>query len=300
MARASRLLRHRHGPVRVVLTPENAPDLGAGYILVCPSTDPSWTPLFAKAAGLVLERGGALSHGAIVARELGLPAVVLDSATRLFVDGEIINIDANHGRVDRACVPGDTSFRHISADTDSVKLDRALLPPPVGPRETSANQLALLAAILWCVFLAGFYLLPEAWVKDPSFRLIDFMLWPLVRGVGRVCTVALVGGAFSLFLLVAQRRLTDNARLFEAKRRSAALRRLAAKLPFESQRRAAMTAAAQARHGACAAGGHGAPGLGTWPDDAGVPVVSGTHRSGRLEPRSGPRSQHRRGSRRRH
>ena len=45
------------------------------YILVCPSTDPAWVPLFVHAKGLVMETGGVLSHGAIVAREFGLPAV---------------------------------------------------------------------------------------------------------------------------------------------------------------------------------------------------------------------------------
>lgn len=65
------------------------------YILVCPSTDPSWVPLFGKARGLVMETGGVLSHGAIVAREFGLPAVAgipdvhrrLRTGQRLFVDG---------------------------------------------------------------------------------------------------------------------------------------------------------------------------------------------------------------------
>ncbi|MCM2373736.1 PEP/pyruvate-binding domain-containing protein [Aporhodopirellula aestuarii] len=225
------------GPVRVVLSPEKALNLGAGYILVCPSTDPSWTPLFANAAGLVLERGGTLSHGAIVARELGLPAVVLDDATKLLADGEMISIDANQGRVARS------SSESIGAKTDdaeSIEIERTMLPPPVGPRETGANQLAIVAACGWGVFLAGFYLLPASWVKEPSFALIDWFLWPLVRSIGMVGTVALVGGLFSAFLLVAQRILTDNARLFEAKRRSAALRRAATKLPADSARRAAM------------------------------------------------------------
>ncbi|EMI42619.1 PEP/pyruvate-binding domain-containing protein [Rhodopirellula sp. SWK7] len=228
------------GPVRVVLTPESAPELGVGYIFVCPSTDPSWTPLFANAAGLVLERGGTLSHGAIVARELGLPAVVLDDATKLFADGEVISVDANQGRVARAS--SDSAAESTEA-TDYAVLEREILPPPIGPRETSANQLACLAAIGWGVFLAAFYLLPAAWVKEPAFALIDWFLWPLVRSMGMVGTVALVGGVFSLFLLVVQRLLTDNARLFEAKRRSAKLRREAMKLPADSLRRAAMMGA---------------------------------------------------------
>ena len=81
------------GPARILRSPTDAGELGRGYILVCPSTDPSWTPLFVNAAGLVLECGGTLSHGAVVAREMGLPAVVLPEATRMFADGEAIRVD---------------------------------------------------------------------------------------------------------------------------------------------------------------------------------------------------------------
>src|SRR5208283_4149952 len=87
------------GPARVLALPHDAGNLGRGYVLVCPSTDPSWTPLFGNAAGLVLERGGMLSHGAVVAREMGLPAVVLPDATRIFCDGEEIHVDGCRGWV---------------------------------------------------------------------------------------------------------------------------------------------------------------------------------------------------------
>ena len=63
------------GPARVVLDPVGA-HLEPGEILVAPSTDPGWTPLFLTAGGLVMEMGGANSHGAVVAREYGIPAVV--------------------------------------------------------------------------------------------------------------------------------------------------------------------------------------------------------------------------------
>ena len=58
---------------------------GARRVLVCPSTDPGWTPLFLTAGGLVMEMGGSNSHGAVVAREYGLPAVVgvRDAVARL-------------------------------------------------------------------------------------------------------------------------------------------------------------------------------------------------------------------------
>ncbi len=94
------------GPVRVVLDPAGA-RLEPGEILVVPSTDPGWTPLFLTAGGLVMEMGGAVSHGAVVAREYGIPAVVgvPDATTRLRT-GEIVTVDGGAGAVVR---PGPTA-----------------------------------------------------------------------------------------------------------------------------------------------------------------------------------------------
>lgn len=89
------------GVARIVYDPREAGELGHDYILVCPSTDPGWTPLFVHAKGLVVERGGVLSHGAIVARDFGLPAVVLEDATRRIPVGAKIEVDGNRGRVVR-------------------------------------------------------------------------------------------------------------------------------------------------------------------------------------------------------
>ena len=87
------------GPARIVKSPDEAGDLGTGYVLVCPTTDPSWTPLFVHAEGIVVERGGMLSHGAIVARDFGIPAVVLPQATRLIAPGACVRVDGNKGTV---------------------------------------------------------------------------------------------------------------------------------------------------------------------------------------------------------
>jgi pyruvate,water dikinase len=87
------------GIARIVFDPREAGDLGSDYILVCPSTDPGWTPLFMHAKGLIVERGGVLSHGAIVARDFGLPAVVYEDATRRIPDGARIEVDGNRGRI---------------------------------------------------------------------------------------------------------------------------------------------------------------------------------------------------------
>ena len=88
------------GEARVLLAPSEVRPSDRDYILVCPSTDPAWTPLFFHAAGLVMERGGILSHGAVVAREYGVPAVAnIPNATRLIADRQILQIDGNQGIV---------------------------------------------------------------------------------------------------------------------------------------------------------------------------------------------------------
>ncbi|MDQ0798592.1 phosphohistidine swiveling domain-containing protein [Arthrobacter sp. SLBN-112] len=84
---------------RVVLDPVGA-HLEPGEILVAPSTDPGWTPLFLTAGGLVMEMGGANSHGAVVAREYGIPAVVgVADATRLITTGQRVAVDGGAGTV---------------------------------------------------------------------------------------------------------------------------------------------------------------------------------------------------------
>ena len=84
---------------RVILDPTGA-RLEPGEILVAPSTDPGWTPLFLTAGGLVMEMGGAMSHGAVVAREYGIPAVVgVPGATERITTGQQITVDGAAGTV---------------------------------------------------------------------------------------------------------------------------------------------------------------------------------------------------------
>lgn len=87
------------GVACIVRDPAEAGDLGADYILVCSSTDPGWTPLFVNARGLIVERGGVLSHGAIVARDFGIPAVVCENATRLIRPGMRLEVDGSLGLI---------------------------------------------------------------------------------------------------------------------------------------------------------------------------------------------------------
>ena len=88
------------GRARVILRLDDA-DLETGDILVTAYTDPSWTPLFVSIKGLVTEVGGLMTHGAVIAREYGLPAVVgVDNATKLIKDGQRIRVHGTEGYVE--------------------------------------------------------------------------------------------------------------------------------------------------------------------------------------------------------
>ena len=83
----------------MVLNPHQA-GLLPGEIMVCPGTDPSWTPLFLTAGGLIMEVGGMMTHGAVVAREYGIPAVVgVDQATTRLKTGMRIRLDGSSGKI---------------------------------------------------------------------------------------------------------------------------------------------------------------------------------------------------------
>ena len=87
-------------PALVLERPHAEAPPAGGYILVCPSTDPAWVPLFVHAKGLVMETGGVLSHGAIVAREFGLPAVAgLSAVHKRLRTGQRLRIDGGGGTV---------------------------------------------------------------------------------------------------------------------------------------------------------------------------------------------------------
>jgi phosphohistidine swiveling domain-containing protein len=88
------------GRVRVAHTPEEGTDLEPGEVLVAPFTDPGWTPLFTIAGAIVMDLGGLLSHGAIVAREYGIPAVVnTRTATSTLKTGQLVTVNGGTGDV---------------------------------------------------------------------------------------------------------------------------------------------------------------------------------------------------------
>jgi pyruvate,water dikinase len=86
------------GVARVVRAAEGA-RLRDGDVLVATSTDASWSPLFLRAGAIVVERGGPLSHAAIVARELGLPAVLAVDGATSRLDGQPVTVDGDRGVV---------------------------------------------------------------------------------------------------------------------------------------------------------------------------------------------------------
>jgi rifampicin phosphotransferase len=88
------------GRARVILRSDDHEQVEPGEILVAPFTDPAWTPYFIPAAGVVVDQGGVLSHGSIIAREYGLPAVTnVRLATRIIRTGDRIEVDGRSGRV---------------------------------------------------------------------------------------------------------------------------------------------------------------------------------------------------------
>ena len=113
------------GPVRVIASPAEMNRVQAGDILVTDMTDPDWEPVMKRASAIVTNRGGRTCHAAIVARELGIPAVVgTGNATKLLADGEIVTV---------SCAEGDTGHVYAGRLPFSVETvaSEALPEPPV-------------------------------------------------------------------------------------------------------------------------------------------------------------------------
>jgi rifampicin phosphotransferase len=88
------------GAVRMLHEPREFGTLQQGEILVCPATNPSWTPLFQRAAAVVVDSGGIASHAAIVAREYGIPAIMgTGRGTSVLINGQQVSVDGGSGRV---------------------------------------------------------------------------------------------------------------------------------------------------------------------------------------------------------
>jgi rifampicin phosphotransferase len=229
------------GPVRIVESPLDARNLGKDYVLVCPSTDPQWTPLFLNASALVLGCGGSLSHGAIVAREMNLPAVVLPNATQLLRENEEIFVDGSSGVISRK--PNETQ-----SNAPNATIVPAKLPPVPGKRERRGAQIRNAGFIFWGIFLLTAWSLPEKWLYLPSLHFLDLLLWPLMRFLGRPASVAIIGAGAACAAALTQALFADNVRVGEARRRARGLGKEAATLPAGSGRREAVTSIARSVH----------------------------------------------------
>ena len=107
------------GRVRIVLNPAAFGTLLPGEVLVAPYTNPSWTPLFTRAAAVVVDTGAAMSHAAIVAREYGVPAVMgTGDGTRRLSDGQWVRVDGSRGQVFAASAPGEDTAARIAVDAN--------------------------------------------------------------------------------------------------------------------------------------------------------------------------------------
>lgn len=88
------------GPVYKVFSGGDFADFPAGAVLVARTTNPAWTPLFYRASAIITESGGPLSHGAVTAREVGLPAVMsVKGVLSLLENGQIVTVDGINGRI---------------------------------------------------------------------------------------------------------------------------------------------------------------------------------------------------------
>ncbi len=88
------------GTARLIHHPGEGNKLQPGEVLVAPSTDSGWTPLFLKACAVIMETGGYISHGAIIAREYGIPTVInVPGVMKAVQDGQTVTVDGDEGRV---------------------------------------------------------------------------------------------------------------------------------------------------------------------------------------------------------
>ena len=127
------------GRVRVIMDPVGA-HLEPGEILVAPSTDPGWTPLFLTAGALVMEMGGVISHGAVVAREYGIPAVVgvPDATTRLRT-GQTVTVDGAAGTIREEPSPAQAAATAVARLCQIELGDDHPGPPANAPRDVLSS-----------------------------------------------------------------------------------------------------------------------------------------------------------------
>ena len=202
-----------------------AAQIEPGEILVCSTLDPNLTPLFLHAGGLIVERGGALSHAAIVAREMSLPVVVLPEQRQFLRNGMTVALDGSSGCVRR--------IDSASAGQPAPSLPAELVPPPPSRWEATSSGIRNVLGAFWCLALLAVFVLPRPWGQALCLVSLDVAIWPVVVAFGKFGAVAAVAVVLAFVVALAQRLLTDNRGLRIAKSRSQRLALLASKMPDE-------------------------------------------------------------------
>src|SRR5205823_1177948 len=101
---------------------------------------------------------------------------------------------------------------------NDLRIPRRLMPPIPGRKERSSNKLRNIFALIWGIYLMLVFLLPQEMLYQPSLRILDIFLWPIVRNFGKPAVVICVAALFAAGTMIIQRLLTDNTRLREAKK----------------------------------------------------------------------------------
>lgn len=211
------------GKIWICSSPRQMPPFEGPYLLVAESTDPDWTPLLAAAGGLVVERGGSLSHGAIVCRDFGIPAVVIEGAGRLLDTGADAFLDADAGELRVGSAPGGEDEDSKPEEWDpGPEPYCAPCPAGTGRRAVFGLVFALLASLLMVSVgelssrLAGIAGLVLDW-------------WPLAGAspFNSILAASLLGAFASLGILALSsdrrklRRMRDRLRWYRKKTKQA-------------------------------------------------------------------------------
>ncbi|MEM7396155.1 MAG: PEP-utilizing enzyme, partial [Verrucomicrobiota bacterium] len=216
-----------HGQIRIVQSWQEAVELPRGSILVDPGSDPGWTPQYINASGLIFRSGNALSSGAVVARELGIPALVIDDALDRFVEGELVTIDGREGWVQRRSPEQITLKKETVhfADSWDPEIPHEWEPPPMSRKENIQAGITVGMLAFWVVLFSLLKLIPGWNVFEAGVELFDWLFFPLVGSISSPAFVALLGCWLALFLVVIYRYLTDFRRLNVARERARRLKK---------------------------------------------------------------------------
>ena len=256
--------------------PRDASSVPPPRVLVCESIDPGWTPLLAQVQALVVERGGALSHGAIIARDFGVPAVVLPGATRILRHGESVEVDGRRGTVARlegevgpegggsVTRQGDGRAVRDARDDGAIparEKGSAIPPEPyVAPAKPGLARAAVLSLVTAVVLSLGILLVPV--IQAPLLLVVSLALdWTLVAGWSPFGSIALAAFLAAGAATVIAHAVSDRRRFRRMRQRLAwyrkQLRRVRKERPgpgrCEEPRRAARRSTLRLRYRQAAA-----------------------------------------------